>query len=39
VFAALRQLSWLLMNFIAPMTWPSSYVDHCKNRFEDDAEG
>ncbi len=34
-----RLLNWLLMNFVAPITWPSSYVDHCKNRYEDDAEG
>jgi hypothetical protein len=39
VFVAFRVLSWLLMNFTAPITWPSSYVDHYKNRFEDDAEG
>jgi hypothetical protein len=39
VLVALRLLSWLLMNFVAPITWPSSYVDHYKNRYEDDAEG
>ncbi len=39
MFVVLRPLSWLLMNFVALITWPSSYVDHCKNRFEDDAEG
>jgi hypothetical protein len=35
----LRLLNWLLMNSPTPITWPSNYVDHCKNRFEDDAEG
>jgi hypothetical protein len=39
MFGALRLLNWLLMNSVAPITWPSSYVNHCKNRFEDDAEG
>ncbi len=39
MFVALRLLRWLLMNSAARITWPSSYVDHCKNRFEDDAEG
>jgi hypothetical protein len=39
VFAVFRLFSWLLMNSAAPITWPSSYVDHYKNRFEDDVEG
>jgi hypothetical protein len=38
VLVALKLLSWLLMNFVAPITWSSSYVDRCKNRYEDDAE-
>jgi hypothetical protein len=38
VFASLKLLNWLLMNSTAPITWPSSYVNHCKNRFEDDEE-
>jgi hypothetical protein len=39
VLVTLRLFSWLLMNSAAQITWPSSYVDHCKNRYEDDAEG
>jgi hypothetical protein len=39
VLVVLRLLSLLLMNFVAPITWPSSYVNHYKNRFEDDAKG
>jgi hypothetical protein len=38
-FVVFRLLSWLLMNSDALITWPSSYVNHCKNRDEDDAEG
>jgi hypothetical protein len=39
VLVALKLFSWLLMNSTAPITWPNSYVDHYKNRFEDDVEG
>ncbi len=38
VLVALGLLSWLLMNFVASITQPSSYVDHSKNRYEDDAK-
>jgi len=30
---AFRLFSWLLMNFVVPITEPNSYVDHCKNRY------
>jgi hypothetical protein len=39
VLIVLKLLSWLLMNSAVPITLPSSYVNHCKNKFEDDAEG
>ncbi len=38
VLVAFRLLSWLLMNFVAPITQPSSDLDHYKNKYEDDAE-
>ncbi len=38
MFAALRLLSLMLMNSATPITWASSYVNHCKNSFEDDEE-
>jgi hypothetical protein len=38
VLAALRLLSWLLMNSTTPIIQPNSCVNHCKNKYEDDAE-